>query len=274
MRNRRLLLLTVVLLGVLGLFWGRPARAQTNDAPSVRRHVDSVIVRTPAPGALNVYRDDPAFRYDRAQTGTSWWDRLKRWLWETLFAPAMGPLGVWYRPLLYILLTAALVFAFVQFARMRAGGGFEAPARPMSANFREIEENLRAANLDALTETAVREGDHRRAVRLLYLHALRALADAGCIDWDPAKTNRTYVREVAGASPQASPQSGAQSGPPEGLAGELDELTRLFERIWYGHADVTASTFDRLRPRFDRFRRQVEQEGVAKKIGEDQAVPA
>jgi hypothetical protein len=146
-----------------------------------------------------------------------------------------------------VLLGAALVFAFVQFARMRTGGGVRPSARSMAADFREIEEHLHETDLDALVAEAVQAGDHRRAVRLLFLQVLRALAEAGRIDWDPAKTNRAYVRELAAAEEEE-----------DAGADELEALTHRFERVWYGRADLSEDTFERLRPRFDRFRRRVE----------------
>lgn len=262
---RKLLALAALLLGALAAT--PPAAAQSDSTATIQRLTDSVAVRAPAPGALAEYRNDPAFQYEAADpAGVPWWERLRRWLWETLFAPVMGPLGEWQRPLMYVLLGAALVFAFVQFVRMRSGGAWKPPARRMGASFQEIEENLEEADLAALVEEAVRAGDRRRAVRLLYLRALRALADAGRIAWDPAKTNRAYVREMAVGS----------DGTRDERADELAALTRLFERIWYGHADVTPATFERLRPRFERFRQRVKRgEQERGRAGEKQnAAPA
>ena len=231
--------------------------AQEDSTATVRSFTDSVAMRTPAPGALQAYRDDPAFQYEEAaRAGTSWWERVRRWLWETFFEPMMGPLGAWHRPLLYVLLGAALLFALVQFVRMRAGGGWKSPGQAVTASFADIEENLHAVDLDALVKAAAQEGDHRRAVRLLYLQVLRALADAGYIDWDPAKTNRAYVEELAGHAASCE-ATRSESGADEASVEEMAALTRLFERIWYGHADVTADMYRRLRPRFDRFRRRV-----------------
>lgn len=241
-------------LGLAALAGTAPAAAQApvradSSVAAERRLSDSVAVRTPASGALQSYRKDPAFQYERERppSGASWWDGLRRWLWETLFEPAAGALGAWQRPLVYVLLGAALVFAFVQFARMRTGGGVRPSGRSMAAaSFREIEENLQEADLGALVEEAVRTGDHRRAVRLLFLRVLRALAEAGRIDWDPAKTNRAYVRELAAAEGE------------DHAADELAALTRRFEHVWYGRAALSPETFERLRPRFDRFCRRVE----------------
>lgn len=245
MRERFLLSLLFALLpAASALASGQEAAGDS--AAAVRRFAGSVAVRAPAPGALSAYRDDPDFQYEQAQSGTSWWARLRRWVWETFFEPLMGPMGGWRRPILYVLLGAVLLFALVQFVRMRAGSGWRTPARRMPQTFREIEENLQTVDLGALVEEAAAAGEHRRAVRLMYLHALRTLADHGAIDWNPAKTNRAYLREID----------------PPALREELSELTRLFERVWYGHAEVTPGTFARLRPRFARFRRRVAREGA------------
>ena len=62
-------------------------------------------------------------------------------------------------------------------------------------------------------------GDHRSAVRYLYLAALLHLEEAGLLRYDRSLTNREYLRTLA-----ARPE----------LADRLRGVVEVFDRVWYG----------------------------------------
>jgi len=141
-----------------------------------------------------------------------------------------------------IWLFAILVFIILAILFVRYQDSFmaflrgEGPARPEFEV--RSEEELRELDFDHLVARAYQEENWPKVVRLVYLHALRLLVDANQIAWRPQKTNRQYVLEVQHASIRAS----------------LQELTFLFEHIWYGqfratnrHADAMQAAWQNLR---------------------------
>ena len=113
---------------------------------------------------------------------------------------------------------------FASSKRLRGG------ATPI--DLENIEEHLESTELESYIERAVRTGDYRTAVRLYYLDVLKALSARGLLRWKRDKTNGEYLREL-GDHP---------------LRTGFREATRVFERVWYGRAELTADAFDRLRP--------------------------
>ena len=73
-------------------------------------------------------------------------------------------------------------------------------------------------------------GDHRAAVRYLYLAALLHLEEAGLLRYDRSLTNREYLRSLAAASR------------PE-LANRLRGVVEVFDRVWYGFDAIDDATY-------------------------------
>ena len=102
----------------------------------------------------------------------------------------------------------------------------------------EARRAARAAPGDPLTagaalstaETLSATGDYRTAVRFLYLSLLLTLEERGLLRLDRSLTNREYVRSLA-----ARPE----------LAGVLDEVSSVFDRVWYGYQPISAAAYAR-----------------------------
>ena len=217
-----------------------PASAQ---ATTVRIDTGAVTVRMPPPGALERFRRDADFQYERAAPeGRSWWNRFWDGMGELLapaFSEELSPLRRW---LFYGMLAAILVFAALRLLQMSPRGLFRRrQSRHSALSFEEIEEDLGAADLEPLLEEAVAAGNYRRAVRLLYLRALQQLAARGLIRWRLDKTNRAYVEELQ----------------PAGLDASFARLTDLFEVAWYGDTSLNRSVFERVRGAFEDFQRRL-----------------
>lgn len=76
------------------------------------------------------------------------------------------------------------------------------------------------------------DGNFRDAVRILYLAVLAHLHRQRLIRFDSARTNGEYVQQVRLA----------EQAPPE-LNGTFDQLTRLFETVWYGARPCEAGAY-------------------------------
>ncbi|MBK8562195.1 MAG: DUF4129 domain-containing protein [Saprospiraceae bacterium] len=98
------------------------------------------------------------------------------------------------------------------------------------AELDKIEENLHEAELDDPIRRAIAAGDYPLAVRLYYLAMLKELSVRNHIRWKRDKTNGVYLRELAGSP----------------LLGTVQEVTLIFERVWYGKVELTPSDFEQL----------------------------
>ena len=116
-----------------------------------------------------------------------------------------------------------------------------------------IAEAENAANGDGetapLTADAARQrarqlsqaGDHRTAIRYLYLASLLLLEERGLLRYDRTLTNRETLRSV-------------QNRPD--LAAPLQEVIETVDRVWYGSQEVDASTFEHYAERVEDLRQQ------------------
>ena len=86
------------------------------------------------------------------------------------------------------------------------------------------EDNIYGIDFPSTIDQALKVGNYREAVRLVYLQTLRHLSDAGKIDWQLAKTPSQYLNEYNGRP--------------------FHHLTTTFVRIRYGGYDADVSTAD------------------------------
>lgn len=82
--------------------------------------------------------------------------------------------------------------------------------------------------------------DFRTAVRYLYLSTLLTLDERGLLRYDRSKTNREYLRSVAGQP---------------ALAATLREVIDVFDRVWYGFQPLDAASYARYETRVAELRR-------------------
>jgi hypothetical protein len=182
------------------------------------------------------FRENPAFDYRRNKV--RWWEQTWRWVIETLLQPVFGheAAGPVFQGILYLVLVAAMGTGLYQVMQVRPAARAPEADAPDALSAAVMDARRRGVDLDARIEAAARRGDYRQGVRLLYLRALRRLADAGAIEVEPARTNRDYLDALRGT---------AREGP-------FRTATRVFERVWYGGASVDADTFSRIRSLMER----------------------
>lgn len=201
------------------------------------------VAARPAPvAALDRFRDDPDYQYERiGAAGPSLWDLFWRWVRRTFFDPIDRHTSPLFWRVLWPTL-AVLILAWVLVRVLRTGGVGLFARRGAAVREGALlldAEDIAAVDLDALLRRALAERRHRDAVRLLYLRALQALAAGGVVDWQKDKTNRDYLAEVRRASAD--------------LARPFADVTRLFEWVWYGEAAVDDAHFQSVQARFDGF---------------------
>lgn len=216
----------------------RPEGASGDRAP--------VEVRRPPAGALDRYRTDPDFIYERPPpAAASWWNAFVTWL--SGFFPDLTPVEegqAWstVEVILQVLAALAVVYAVLRLVGVDATGIFRRGSRTTAIPFDDVEDDVEGADFERLVREAAGAGDYRRAVRLRYLQALQHLTRRDLVQWQRDKTNRAYVRELRAA----------------GLDDAFADLTRLFEQVWYGDAPVDRPRYDRVLAAFEGFDRRLE----------------
>lgn len=227
------------------------AQAMVNDNPAPNhgrylalRDSGAVTARAIPVDALDGFRNNPNYQYDRVETGgPTLWELFWQWLDDVLFRPmrenTTDEFWKWFWIFAGI---AALAFVISKALRADSAWFFRKKDSAVEAAGLLLLDtvDIESVDLDALLEAALRDRRYRDAARYQYLRALQALAEQGVIEWDKHKTNGDYLAEVRRADRP-------------GLNGPFADITRLFEWIWYGEFPMDELRFARVRARFELF---------------------
>lgn len=104
-------------------------------------------------------------------------------------------------------------------------------------------DRLKKLKIDQELELALQAKDIRMAVRVLFLKNLKLLMEKGWIYPALEKTNMEYVAELNGRPQQQ----------------DLLEVTRIFEWVWYGEADLSTEQFLGIKVAFDKVYQSIHQ---------------
>ncbi len=107
----------------------------------------------------------------------------------------------------------------------------------LGLSLEQIEERFQELELEQYIQQAIARGDYALAIRLYYLAALKELSACERIHWKKDKTNRDYLREMRGTP----------------LLPDFQEVTYIFEWVWYGQRQINREDFERLEPKMKRF---------------------
>lgn len=97
-----------------------------------------------------------------------------------------------------------------------------------------LDEYIHETDLERFLREALANANWPLAVRLYFLQTIKQLSEKEAIKWSKEKTNRDYLREMRGHR----------------LSAEFREVTRQYERVWYGNQTLTPEEFARLEPEF------------------------
>jgi hypothetical protein len=191
--------------------------------------------------SLNVYKNDKDFQYEKEPVQReSWWDRFWDWFWNKYEDIMSTQSGRTTMKIIYWLLgIAAVAFFIMKVSKMNRLNLFAASPQGKTT-FAIEEENIHEIAFEEAIQNAVRDGDYRSAIRLMYLQNLKILTDKSLIAWQPNKTNRDYLRELIPVLQQP-----------------FRRITDVFEYAWYGHLTVTQEDFTELKEDITRFQKQL-----------------
>lgn len=115
--------------------------------------------------------------------------------------------------------------------------------KPTAITLENIEENIHETDLDRFIREAKAKGDFALAMRLYYLSVIKEMSLKKLIKWKRDKTNGEYLREL-----RSSP-----------FFGDFNEVTNIFERIWYGDGKIDADSFGRVEGKFSSLAENIRQ---------------
>lgn len=147
------------------------------------------------------------------------------WIFNHLFDGLRLPHGDWSNGIPFLWVVIALLILFISwrmFASLRNRSiGHTKQVVPAATNFLpQADQLLEQARI------ALAQGDHRSAIRLVFLSLLAWLQDQGQLKYDPSRSNREYQRDLRGR-PESASIFRAAADP--------------FERCWYGGRDLSAA---------------------------------
>ena len=215
-----------------------------DDTYAAHHDTSAVAARAIPQAALEDFRNNPNYQYDRVETGgPTLVELFWQWLDDVLFRPLRENTTEQFWSWFWLLAgIAALAFVISKALRAEFGWFFRKKDEEVEIAGLELldTEDIESVDLDALLEAALRDRRYRDAARYQYLRALQTLTEQGLIDWDKHKTNREYLAEVRRADRPS-------------LDAPFADITRLFEWIWYGEFPVDEQRFSLVRARFDLF---------------------
>ena len=150
--------------------------------------------------------------------------------------------------ILFVLVSALLILLLL---RVFAGNIFLANKKIDDEDFTtelQSEDDIHLTDLEKAYNDAIAAGNFRLAIRISYLMTIRELSEQQLIKWKKEKTNREYIFEMMNNA----------------AISHFREITNLFERIWYGEAELNETVFRVINPRFSSFIAEIKnQKGTA-----------
>lgn len=142
-------------------------------------------------------------------------------------------------PMSYILmgLVIALLAVLIVKIILEANKNKNIPQKKVLSNvdLEKLEENIHETDLQRLLKQVLEEKDYKLAIRIHYLMIIRKLSDLEWIDWRKNKTNLEYLTEVSERP----------------IYQAFQQLTYVFERIWYGELEIGEREYRILAPKFE-----------------------
>ena len=192
------------------------------------------------PSALEDYRNQDEFYYDRTipPQSSNWLERLiftiQRWL-SKLFQ--FESVSVTWNIFYYCFLIAVFLIIVKVLFNMDFRAMFYKKTEVNKLQYETVIEDINELDYNAAIQEAIQQKNYRKAIRLYYLKSLKFLSDKDIIQWQKDKTNSDYRMEVAQSV----------------YATDFNEITRLFDFVWYGEFPIDKTLFERTEDKFQQF---------------------
>lgn len=168
--------------------------------------------------------------YDKTKKGLRLRDRFKPERIEEETPESNFGGGVLLTLISYMLIAALVILLiYLIFGNIQVDKKVEIPDDQS-----EFIEDIEKVDAESAYRTALANGDHRLAVRMLFIMVLKKLNEAEIIQWEIEKTNRQYHNEISQSEMRRS----------------FRELSSIYERVWYGDSELDSYTFRQHDQRF------------------------
>ena len=197
----------------------------------IRKDTSALVARSFNQDKLNAFADDNDFNYkDEFENPENFWSEFLWWLNKQM--NLYKAIGYTWEYGKYVLIAVAILLIVLQLLKVPILGFFSRKSIPNAIPFQVTEENIQQMDFDVLIAEALQKKLYRNAVRYLYLKTLKQLSNHNYIQWQQDKTNTDYTNEIIHQE----------------LKLEFENITLVFEKIWYGEFPATHKVVDELIP--------------------------
>ncbi|AKQ46713.1 hypothetical protein TH63_15535 [Rufibacter radiotolerans] len=230
-----------LMLVLSGSLWAGTAVAAP--AQTVTTTPAPLQLRYPDAAKLKELRESRDFQYQQdLRPDLSFWQRWLQRIGQFInrVLEARSFQSFW-KYVIYAFAIGITLYVVLKLFKVDFVGLFSRKAPAAAIAFETYRENIHEIDFKALIEEAEAQGDYRRAIRLHYLSTLKILTDQELIQWNPGKTNRSYVSELRNPA----------------LRRPFEHITQLFEYVWYGGSALSEQRFQVVRQAFQEFNRSL-----------------
>lgn len=226
----------ILLLFLLSGFYSQ-ANIGINENDSTLKADDSEVRwRQIDQGIIDGYKVDSDFQYSlKPETSNNFlyglFAKFLKWLFGNGINLDLS--GTIFRILVTLFVIAAIVFVVMQLLKMSSSGLMERTSKQVLGG--KIDpDNIHEIDFENSIRDALENHQYRLVTRLYYLYALKILADANKLSWQPWKSNADYQLELKDGT----------------LKPHFYTLGYYFEFIWYGNFEANTATVEEVKSSF------------------------
>ncbi|WP_378184904.1 hypothetical protein ACE939_08670 [Aquimarina sp. W85] len=241
--------IVILVLGSLSI------RANTNysNLASLQITIDTASTLQPISfdkDKLSEYKKSKDFDYTEIEMEATWWTQFKHWIqewWHKLLNTVfdIGEVSDTWALILailpYIVLLFILALIIWLFVKGKVGRILEKKDALENVVLEDDQEIIKNKNIDQLIENARTAGNYRLAIRYHYLMIIKLLANSQSITLAAQKTNADYLLEIKSLPLQVG----------------FEELTQLYNFIWYGFFAIDTISYSQFETKFLQFRNHI-----------------
>ena len=211
---------------------------------AVKTDSSTIDVKEISEAELESYKKDKDFNYIEETEKNNLFSKFMSWLnnilkkiFESIFGigNAGGILYFIFNILPYAILAFLLYLLVKFFLKVNSNSIITSSQSTPTVVFTEEEQILKNEDIQVLINEAVNQKNYRLAIRYYYLLSLKYLSENQIILWQLEKTNNDYIAEIK----------------KEKLQHEFENITKIYDHVWYGEFSIDKTKFETLRVSFE-----------------------